>query len=157
MCNNPSRPPKSINAPKSVIFFTIPCLTCPTSNSLTSDSLLFSLLSSSIARRETTIFLRRLFSLIILKLRDCPISSSILGTLLRAICEPGRKASTPMTSTVTPPFIFLVKIPSTGSSFSCASLMISHTLRKSAFFFDNITTPSSSSRLSNKTSIVSPV
>ena len=82
--------------------------------------------------------------------------SSIFGTLRRAICDPGRKASTPMRSTVTPPLIFRTKVPFTGRSSSCASRIFSQTRKKSAFFFDNTTAPSSSSRLSSKTSISSP-
>ena len=42
----------------------------------------------------------------------------MFGTRRSAICEPGRNASTPMMSTVTPPLIFRASIPSTGSSAS---------------------------------------
>ena len=48
----------------------------------------------------------------------------MFGTLRRAICEPGRNASTPMMSTVTPPLILRVSTPSTGSSASWASRIL---------------------------------
>ena len=101
-------------------------------------------------------FLRRLLSLRILKSYSCPISSSTLGTLRNAICDPGRNASTPMRSTVTPPLILRLRTPGTVRSSSYASLIFSHTRRKSAFFFERTTTPSWSSRLSRKTSTSSP-
>ena len=80
----------------------------------------------------------------------------MLGTRRRAIWDPGRKASTPMRSTVTPPLIFRTSIPFTGRSASWASLIFSHTRRKSAFFLERTTTPSSFSRLSRRTSTTSP-
>jgi hypothetical protein len=81
----------------------------------------------------------------------------MFGTRRSAICEPGRKASTPIRSTVTPPLILRVRVPFTGVPLSCASLIFSQTRRKSAFFFDRTTTPSSSSRFSRKTSTSSPI
>ena len=76
----------------------------------------------------------------------------MLATRRNAIWEPGRKASTPMMSTVTPPLILRVRRPLTGRSLSYASRMSSQTRRKSAFFLDRMTTPSSSSKLSRRTS-----
>jgi hypothetical protein len=57
---------------------------------------------------------RRLLSLMILNSYVSPIRSSMFGTRRSAICEPGRKASTPIRSTVTPPLILRVSTPCTG-------------------------------------------
>src|SRR6266545_3671266 len=80
----------------------------------------------------------------------------MFGTRRSAIWLPGRKASTPIRSTTTPPLIFLTSVPVTPSSFSCASRIRSQTRMKSAFFFDRTTAPSWSSRCSRNTSISSP-
>ena len=40
----------------------------------------------------------------------------MFGTRRSAIWLPGRKASTPIRFTTTPPLIFLTRVPSTGSS-----------------------------------------
>ena len=80
----------------------------------------------------------------------------MLGTRRRAIWLPGRNASTPIRSTTTPPLIFLMRVPSTASSFSNDVRIFSQTRMKSAFFFDKITAPCSSSRLSRNTSTSSP-
>src|SRR6266571_882715 len=74
--------------------------------------------ASSSTRRETTMLRRRLLSLMILKSKLCPRSSSMLGTRRSAIWLPGRNASTPIRSTTTPPLIFFTSVPETGSSFS---------------------------------------
>src|SRR5438309_7929186 len=112
--------------------------------------------ASSSTRRLTTMLRRRLLSLMILNSKLCPSSSSMLGTRRSAIWLPGRKASTPIRSTTTPPLIFLTRVPDTASSFSWASRIRSHTRMKSAFFFERTTAPSWSSRCSRKTSISSP-
>ena len=145
-----------MNAPKSVIFFTTPSRTCPIKSSFTNVSRFFSRSVSRITRRETTMLRRRLLSLIILNLYISPIRSSMFGTRRSAICEPGRKASTPIRSTVTPPLILWTNVPLTARSSSYASLIFSHTRKKSAFFLDRTTTPSSSSMLSSRTSTSSP-
>ena len=145
-----------MNAPKSVMFLTTPSRTCPTSNSLTRVSRFFSRSPSRITLRDTTMLRRRLFSLMILNSNIWPNRSSMFGTRRRAICEPGRNASTPMISTVTPPLILRVSMPSTGSSASWASRIFSQTRRKSAFFLESTTMPSSSSRLSRRTSTSCP-
>src|SRR5437868_1084448 len=112
--------------------------------------------ASSSTRRLTTMLRRRLLSLMILNSKLCPSSSSMLGTRRSAIWLPGRKASTPIRSTTTPPLIFLTSVPDTASSFSWASRIRSHTRMKSAFFFERTTAPSWSSRCSRKTSTSSP-
>src|SRR5213080_293214 len=156
MCSRPSTPPRSMNAPKSVMFLTIPLRTCPTWSSFIKTSRLVFRSASSSTRRLTTMLRRRLLSLMILNSKLCPSSSSMLGTRRSAIWLPGRNASTPIRSTTTPPLIFLTRVPETASSFSWASRIRSHTRMKSAFFFERTTAPSWSSRCSRKTSISSP-
>ncbi len=80
----------------------------------------------------------------------------MFGTRRSAIWLPGRKASTPIRFTTTPPLIFLTRVPSTGSSASCATRIFSQTRMKSAFFLERTTAPSWSSRCSRKTSTSSP-
>ena len=156
MWSSPSIPPRSIKAPKSVMFLITPVRRSPTLSSSFSSSRFPARSSSNRTRRLTTMFRRRLFSLRILKSYSSPSRSSTLGTRRSAIWDPGRKASTPMRSTVTPPLIFRLIYPLTGTSLSNASLILSQTRRKSAFFFESTTTPWSSSRLSRKTSTMSP-
>src|SRR5882762_7040033 len=156
MCSSPSTPPRSMKAPKSVMFLTTPFRTWLTDSSFIRTSRLVLRSASSSTRRDTTMLRRRLFSLMILNSKLCPSSSSILGTRRSAIWLPGRNASTPIRSTTTPPLIFLTSVPLTPSSFSCASRIRSQTRMKSAFFFDRTTAPSWSSRCSRNTSISSP-
>src|SRR3989449_329694 len=156
MCSSPSTPPRSMKAPKSVMFFTIPFRTWPTCSSFIRTSRLVLRSASSSTRRDTTMLRRRLLSLMILNSKLWPSSSSMFGTRRSAIWLPGRNASTPMRSTTTPPLIFFTSVPVTASSFSCASRIFSQTRMKSAFFFDRTTAPSWSSRCSRKTSTSSP-
>src|SRR6266567_2531228 len=156
MCSRPSTPPRSMKAPKSVMFFTTPFRTWPTDNSFIRTSRLVLRSASSSTRRDTTMLRRRLFSLMILNSKLWPSSSSMFGTRRKAIWLPGRNASTPIRSTTTPPLIFLTSVPVTPASFSCASRIFSQTRMKSAFFFERTTAPSWSSRCSRKTSISSP-
>src|SRR5438094_920932 len=156
MCSRPSTPPRSMKAPKSVMFFTIPLRTWPTWSSFIRTSRLVLRSASSSTRRDTTMLRRRLLSLMILNSKLWPSSSSMLGTRRSAIWLPGRNASTPMRSTTTPPLIFFTRVPDTASSRSCASRMRSHTRMKSAFFFERTTAPSWSSRCSRNTSTSSP-
>src|SRR5467141_345793 len=156
MWSRPSTPPRSMKAPKSVMFLTMPFRVWPTCSSFIRTSRLVLRSASSSTRRLTTMLRRRLFSLMILNSKLCPSSSSMLGTRRRAIWLPGRNASTPIRSTTTPPLIFLTSVPLTPSSFSCASRIFSQTRMKSAFFFERTTAPSWSSRCSRKTSISSP-
>src|SRR3989441_3806759 len=156
MWSRPSTPPRSMKAPKSVMFFTMPLRTWPTSSSFIRTSRLVLRSASSSTRRDTTMLRRRLLSLMILNSKLWPSSSSMLGTRRSAIWLPGRNASTPIRSTTTPPLIFFTRVPVTPSSFSCASRIRSQTRMKSAFFFESTTAPSWSSRCSRKTSISSP-
>src|SRR5438105_6386551 len=156
MCSKPSTPPRSMNAPKSVMFLTTPLRTWLTDNSFISTSRFVLRSASSSTRRDTTMLRRRLFNLMILNSKLWPSSSSMFGTRRSAIWLPGRNASTPMRSTTTPPLIFFTSVPATASSFSCASRIFSQTRMKSAFFFDRTTAPSWSSRCSRKTSTSSP-
>src|SRR5882762_5004184 len=156
MWSRPSTPPRSMKAPKSVMFLTMPFRVWPTCSSFIKTSRLVLRSASSSTRRLTTMLRRRLFSLMILNSKLCPSSSSMFGTRRSAIWLPGRNASTPIRSTTTPPLIFLTRVPLTPSSFSWASRMRSHTRMKSAFFFERTTAPSWSSRCSRKTSTSSP-
>src|SRR5689334_1148854 len=156
MCSRPSTPPRSMKAPKSVMFLTTPFRTWLTDSSFMRTSRFVLRSASSSTRRDTTMFRRRLFSLMILNSKLWPSSSSMFGTRRSAIWLPGRKASTPIRSTTTPPLIFFTSVPVTPSSFSCASRIRSQTRMKSAFFFESTTAPSWSSRCSRKTSISSP-
>ena len=85
MWSNPSIPPRSIKAPKSVIFFITPVRRSPTLSSSFSSSRFPARSSSSSTRRLTTMFRRRLFSLRILKSYSSPSRSSTLGTRRSAI------------------------------------------------------------------------
>ena len=67
MWRRPSKPPRSMKAPKSVMFFTTPSRTCPRRSSFTSVARFFSRSPSRITLRETTMLRRRLLSLMILK------------------------------------------------------------------------------------------
>src|SRR5438034_413596 len=156
MWSRPSTPPRSMKAPKSVMFFTMPLRTWPTWSSFIRTSRLVLRSASSSTRRDTTMLRRRLLSLMILNSKLWPSSSSMLGTRRSAIWLPGRNASTPMRSTTTPPLIFFTSVPATASSRSWASRIRSHTRMKSAFFFERTTAPSWSSRCSRNTSTSSP-
>src|SRR3989449_2528709 len=156
MWSSPSTPPRSMKAPKSVMFLTMPFRTWPPCSCFSRPSRLVLRSASSSTRRLTTMLRRRLFSLMILNSKLWPRSSSMLGTRRSAIWLPGRNASTPIRSTTTPPLIFLTSVPVTPSSFSCASRIRSQTRMKSAFFFESTTAPSWSSRCSRKTSTSSP-
>src|SRR6266702_1685843 len=108
MWSRPSTPPRSMKAPKSVMFFTMPFRVWPTCSSFIRTSRLVLRSASSSTRRLTTMLRRRLFSLMILNSKLWPKSSSMLGTRRSAIWLPGRKASTPIRSTTTPPLILLM-------------------------------------------------
>src|SRR5467141_3640950 len=136
MWSRPSTPPRSMKAPKSVMFLTMPFRVWPTCSSFIRTSRLVLRSASSSTRRLTTMLRRRLFNLMILNSKLWPSSSSMLGTRRRAIWLPGRNASTPIRSTTTPPLIFLTSVPETASSFSWASRIRSQTRMKSAFFFE---------------------
>ncbi|GBE03281.1 hypothetical protein BMS3Abin09_00193 [bacterium BMS3Abin09] len=86
----------------------------------------------------------------------CPISLSVFCGALRSICEPGRKAGTPPTSTVSPPFTLPMIFPSTVSSALKASSSLLQVFTPSAFCLESFTKPSESLSLSIKTSITSP-
>jgi len=66
MCSRPSTPPRSMKAPKSVMFLTTPLRTWPASSSFISFSRLPARSVSRITRRDTTMLRRRLLSLMIL-------------------------------------------------------------------------------------------
>src|SRR5437879_3008948 len=114
MCSSPSTPPRSMKAPKSVMFFTTPFRVWPTWRSFMRTSRLVLRSASSSTRRETTMLRRRLLSLMILNSKLCPRSSSMLGTRRSAIWLPGRNASTPIRSTTTPPLIFFTNVQNDG-------------------------------------------
>ncbi len=91
MWSRPSTPPRSMNAPKSVMFLTTPFRTWSFWSSFISFSRLPARSVSRITRRDTTMLRRRLLSLMILNSNFWPSSSSMLGTRRRAICEPGQE------------------------------------------------------------------
>ena len=91
----------------------------------------------------------------ILKSKVLPTMSSRLRMGRRSACEPGRKASTPM-STENPPLTRLVIVPLIVPSSSWLFLMFSQTLMLAAFSLDRMTRSSSSSHHSTMTSIRSP-
>ena len=74
MWSRPSTPPKSMKAPKSVMFLTTPSRIWPSSNTLTISSRIRARSSSSTARRETTMLRRALLSLMILKGNSWPMN-----------------------------------------------------------------------------------
>ncbi len=91
MWSRPSTPPRSMKAPKSVMFLTTPFRTWSFWSSFISFSRLPARSVSRITRRETTMLRRRLLSLMILNSYFWPSSSSMLGTRRSAICEPGQE------------------------------------------------------------------
>src|SRR3989454_107390 len=92
MCSRPSTPPKSMKAPKSVMFFTTPLRVWPTWSSFMRTSRFVLRSASSSTRRETTMLRRRLLSLMILNSKLCPRSSSMLGTRRTAARPQHRRA-----------------------------------------------------------------
>ena len=75
---------------------------------------------------------------------------------LTSICEPGRNASIPKTSTIIPPFVLHLTNPLTISPVSWASLTLSQALITLAFLWERINWPVASSRISIRTSTLSP-
>src|ERR1035438_2048261 len=94
-------PPRSMKAPYSVRFLTVPTTIAP-SERCSSVTLLRELISSSSASlRDTTTLPRRRLSLMILTGMSWPISESRLCTGRGSACEPGMNDLTP-TSTASP-------------------------------------------------------
>ena len=120
MCNRPSIPPKSTNAPYSVRFLTIPSTSMPSSNLASSSSRSAEFSASITARRDTTILLRCLSILMTLNSSSLPSRCVVSRTGRTSTNDPGRNARTEPISTVKPPLTLDEITPLTISSFSCS-------------------------------------
>ena len=137
------------------MFLTVPSRTVPFSIFSSVFSLMRTRSDSSRALRERTILERRLLYFKILNSWVVPIRASKSLTGFKSIWEPGKNACKPR-STDIPPFTREVILPSTVPPFSYISLISSQILILVAFSFDRMMSPSSSSRLSRRTSTLSP-
>ncbi len=112
MCSRPSMPPRSTKAPYSVMFFTVPMRTLPSSSVPRVSRFFSAFSSSSTALRESTMLPRFLLTLMTRMRSSWPLRLSRLRTGRRSTCEPGKKARTPM-STASPPFTRSITRPVT--------------------------------------------
>ena len=157
MWSRPSMPPRSMNAPYSVRFLTMPSTIWPSLRRSSVDSLRAARSFSRSTRRDRTMLPRFLLNLMTLNLKAWPRNESRLRTGRRSTCDPGRNALTPPRMvTERPPLTRVVIVPSISSSRSHAALISSHTLKRSAFSLERTTMPASFSRDSSSTSTVSP-
>ena len=135
-------PPRSMNAPYSVRFLTIPSTIWPSFRRSSVDSFSAARSFSRSTRRDSTMLPRFLLNLMTLNLKFWPRNASRLRTGRRSTCEPGRNAFTPpRIVTERPPFTRAVMTPSISSSRSHAALISSHTLNRSAFSLERTHMP----------------
>ena len=150
-------PPRSMKAPYSVRFLTMPSTIWPSFSFSSVISFSSARSFSRSTRRDSTMLPRFLLNLMTLKRCCLPMNASRLRTGRRSTCEPGRNAFTPPRMvTERPPFTRALMVPSISSSRSHAPEISSQTFSRSAFSFERTQRPSSFSRLSRKTSISSP-
>ena len=121
--SNPSMPPTSTNAPKSLSAVTTPGSTAPTTSLPRVSTARTCASSSSNARRDsTTLVPRRSSSCFVMRNSNRrPTYSAGSATGLASSCESGQKARTPATSTSNPPLLTAVITPSTGRPVAAAS------------------------------------
>jgi len=156
MCSRPSMPLRSTNAPKSVMFFTTPRRVWPGWISSSSFFFCSRRVSSIRSRRDSTMLRRSLLILMTLHSRVWPRKSSRLRAGTTSICEPGRNASTPPTSTSRPPLTLPLTTPLTTLPSSQEAVTLSQLRCCSARDLLSTTMPCSSSRRSSSTSTSSP-
>ena len=123
MCNRPSIAPKSIKAPYSVIFLTVPLITAPSCSDSSNFSRSSPIVTSRTARRDNTTLLRLRSNLITLNSKVLPSKALVSLTGRKSTKEPGKKARMPLVITVKPPLTLPVMVPLTNSpdSSACSS------------------------------------
>ena len=149
-------PPRSTNAPKSAMFFTMPRRTWPSAISVRSCRFIMSRCSSMSLRREMTMFIRLSSILMIVPSISCPMNSEMSAWRRIETCEAGRNAGTPM-STTSPPLILRTTLPLTVSPSLWVETTRSQPRRRSALRLLRMIEPVSSSTLSRSTSTSSPM
>ena len=149
-------PLRSTNAPKSVMFFTTPRRVWPGWISSSSFFFCSRRVSSIRSRRDSTMLRRSLLILMTLHSSVWPRKSSRLRAGTTSICEPGRNASTPPTSTSRPPLTLPLTVPLTTLPSSHEEVTLSQLRCCSARDLLSTTMPFSSSRRSSSTSTSSP-
>ncbi len=112
--------------------------------------------SSSSSLLETTIFFLSRLILRILKSKVLSKNSSRFLMRLLSICEPGRKASMPM-STIKPPLTLRITLPETIEPSLQWLIRYSHWRWRMAFSCERTIWPSLSSVFSKKTSTSPPM
>ena len=103
MCSRPSMPPRSTNAPYSVMFLTTPWTIAPSRSVSISLARSSPIEASTTARRDNTTLLRLRSSLMTLNSMVLPSNGLMSLTGRVSSSEPGRKARMPLTRTVRPP------------------------------------------------------
>ena len=130
-------PPRSMKAPYSVRFLTMPSTIWPSFSFSSVISFSSARSFSRSTRRDSTMLPRFLLNLMTLNRCCLPMNASRLRTGRRSTCEPGRNAFTPPRMvTERPPFTRALMVPSMSSSRSHAPEISSQTFRRSAFSFE---------------------
>ncbi len=117
MWSKPSRPLRSMNAPKSVMFLTVPLRMSPgviSREQLRAVLVAFLLDQFAAGENDVLAFLIDLDDLEIVGVADETVADSSAGMM--SICEAGRKASTPML-TSKPPLTTALTLPVTVRAF----------------------------------------
>ena len=156
MWSRPSRPSRSMNAPKSVMFLTVPLTVLPFSMPPSSFARFSARSASMSSRRERTTFLRSSFSLTILHSRVLPsYTRRSLGAMM-STWLPGRNASTP-TLSMRPPLTTALTLPVMSPPLLKILTIFSQFCFWAAFSLERTTMPSSFSRRSSSTSTSLPI
>ena len=148
-------PPRSTKAPKSAMFLTVPLRSSPSVISDINASFILLRSSSISLRRETTILRRDSSILRITHWIFCPTKAPMSCGRRMSTWLAGRKTLTPML-TSSPPLILRRTSPVTTSSSECLAMTSSHSRIRSAFLFERIIRPNSSSISSSRTVTFEP-
>ena len=156
MCSRPSRPSRSTNTPKSVMFFTRPMRRWPLVMEASSSRFLSAWRSSISSRRETMMLRRSGLILMTLNSNVWLMYGSTSCTGAMSTCEPGRNASMPSMLTIRPPRTRLLMTPvTTAPSWYLVSTASQRSL-SSAWRLLSETMPFSPSSSTSSTSMTSP-
>ena len=134
-------PPRSTNAPYSVMFLTTPLTIAPSDSVSSSLARSSPIEASTTARRDNTTLLRLRSSLMTLNSIVLPSNGLMSLTGRVSSSEPGRKARMPLTSTVRPPLTLPLTVPVTKSPDSSAFSSDSHEARRLALSRDRMVSP----------------
>ena len=145
-----------MNAPKLVMFLTVPSRTCPFSRLLIMEFLWPSRSFSSRTLWETITFVLAWLIFSIATSRVCPTQASKSRIGFTSICDPGRKASMPAKSTTKPPLVLLFITAVSVPWLSAASCIASQALMSLACLRDKISWPATLSCSFTYTSTSSP-